>query len=222
MLCAGLLVGYWAMMTFVPVPGVGAGSFAKGANLANYLDSQWLPGKKYDGSWDPEGLLSTLPAIGTCLLGVFAGLWVKRDDVSAGRKVAWLIAAGAASVALGFLWGLQFPVIKKIWTSSFVLVAGGYSAFLLAVFYQVVEVWRWQRWAQPFVWIGLNPITAYLASNIIGFRRLATRFAGGDVMNFFNAVVVPGFGELMISIVGLGLAFLLCWFLHRRKIYLRL
>ncbi|NMD21016.1 MAG: DUF1624 domain-containing protein [Verrucomicrobia bacterium] len=221
-LCASLLLGYWALMTFVPVPGVGAGSFAKGANLANAIDAQWLPGKKYDGSWDPEGLLSTLPAIGTCLLGVFAGLWLKRDDVPAGRKVGLLLLAGASSVGLGFLWGLQFPVIKKIWTSSFVLVAGGYSALLLAVFYQVVEVWRWQRWAQPFVWIGLNPITAYLANNIIGFRRLATRLAGGDVKNFFNAVIAPGFGELMISIVGLGLAFLLCWFLHRRRIYLRL
>ena len=86
----------------------------------------------------------------------------------------------------------------------------------------MVEVWQWQRWAQPFVWIGLNPITAYLANNLIGFRRLATRFAGGDVKNFLDAVVTPGFGELVISVAGLGLAFLLCWFLHRRKIYLRL
>jgi predicted acyltransferase len=221
-LCVALLGGYWALMTFVPVPGLGAGSFAKGANLANYLDTQWLPGKRYDGTWDPEGLLSTLPAVGTCLLGVFAGLWLKREDVSPARKVGALAIAGATSVVLGFLWSVQFPVIKKVWTSSFVLVAGGYSALLLALFYQVVEVWRWQRWAQPFVWIGLNPITAYLANNIIGFRRLATRFAGGDVKNLFDKVVTPGFGELMISVVGLGLAFLLCWFLHRRKIYLRL
>lgn len=221
-LCGSLLLGYWALMTFVPVPGVGTGVFAKGANLSNYLDGQWLPGKRYDGAWDPEGLLSTLPAIGTCLLGVFAGLWLKREDVTPKRKAGVLFAAGVASVALGFLWGLQFPVIKKIWTSSFVLVAGGYGALLLAAFYQVIEVWKWERWAQPFVWIGLNPITAYLANNIIGFRRLATRFAGGDVKNLVDRILAPGFGELLISVVGLGLAFWLCWFLHRRKIYLRL
>ena len=221
-LCAGLLIGYWALMTFVPVPGIGAGMFGKGANLSNYLDSQWLPGKRYDGEWDPEGLLSTLPAVATCLLGVFAGLWLRREDIAPARKSAGLALAGVIGVGLGFLWALQFPVIKKIWTSSYVLVAGGYSALLLALFHQIIEVRGWQRWARPFVWIGLNPITAYLANNIIGFRKLATRFVGGDVKNLFDRRIIPGMGELVISLTGLALAFLLCWFLHRRKIYLRL
>jgi predicted acyltransferase len=132
--CVALLLGYWALITLVPVPGAGRPNFAEGKNLANYLDSQYLPLRKYDGDHDPEGLLSTLPAIATCLLGVFAGLLLANERLSGQRKVVYLAAAGVIGVALGWLWGLQFPVIKKIWTSSYVLVAGGYSALLLAFF----------------------------------------------------------------------------------------
>jgi predicted acyltransferase len=221
-LCFGLLVGYWALMTFVDVPGIGTGVFEKGRNLSNWLDAQYLPGKKYDGAWDPEGLLSTLPAVGSCLLGVFAGLLLQDKRRTESEKVQWLLGAGAVGLVLGFAWSLQFPIVKKIWTSSFVLVAGGYSAILLGVFHQVIEVWGWRRWATPFVWIGMNPITVYLANNIIGFRRLAGRFAGGDVKRLLDAWVTPGMGELVLSIVALGLGVLLCWFLNRRKIYLRL
>ena len=130
--------------------------------------------------------------------------------------------AGVMGVALGFLWGLQFPVVKKIWTSSYVLVAGGYSALLLGMFYLIVDVWKYQNWCQPFVWIGMNSITVYLANNIIGFRRLALRFAGGDVKNFLDAIVTKGFGDLIAGLAGLGLGILLCHFLYRRKIFLRL
>ena len=152
-----LLAGYWALMTFVPFPNLKldqvtveqagrrlgtrdlavilantkettAGTFEKGLNLCNYLDARFLPGKKYDRYWCPEGLLSTLPAIATCLLGVLAGLLLQRADYDDRKKVLWLAVLGTAGVLLGFLWGQQFPVIKKIWTSSYVLVAGGYSA----------------------------------------------------------------------------------------------
>jgi predicted acyltransferase len=219
--CVTLLVGYWALMTFVPVPGIGAGSFEKGANLSNWLDAQWLPGKRYDGTWDPEGLLSTLPAIGTCLLGVFAGLLLKNTTVPEQKKVWWIIGAGAAATATGYAWGIQFPVVKKIWTSSFVLVAGGYSAILLGVFHQIVDVWGWQRWATPFLWIGANAITLYMAKNLLDFRRVAVRFAGGDVKNFFETHVATGSGDLVIACTGLLLAIALAGFLHRRKIFLR-
>ena len=91
---------------------------------------------------------------------------------------------------LGWLWNYQFPVIKKVWTSSYVLVAGGYSAILLGVFYLIVDVWQVRAWCQPFVWMGMNSITVYLMSNVIGgFGDLATRFAGGDVRAFFDAHV---------------------------------
>jgi predicted acyltransferase len=106
-----LLGGYWALMTFVPVPGIGAGSFAPDANLANWFDTQYLPGRMWDKTRDPEGILSTLPAIGTCLLGVFAGMLLKSERFAPQQKSLWLMGAGIVLVAAGHLWGLQFPVI---------------------------------------------------------------------------------------------------------------
>jgi len=213
--CVGLLLGYWVLMTFVPVPGAGRANFAEGKNLANYLDSRYLPLRKYDGDHDPEGLLSTLPAIATCLLGVFAGRLLANGCLSSQRKVVYLAAAGVIGVALGWLWGLQFPVIKKIWTSSFVLVAGGYSALLLAFFYQVVDIWKYRQWAQPFVWIGMNPITIYLAVNLIDFGEITRRFVGpGRYFGSYEPLIVA-LGSLVLEICVLN-------FLYRRRIFLRL
>jgi predicted acyltransferase len=112
--CAALLVGYWALMTFVPVPGIGTGSFAPDANLADWIDAHYLPGRLWDGTRDPEGLLSTLPAIATCLLGVFAGLLLQDFRVPDQQKSLFLIGAGIVLIAAGNLWSLQFPVIKAI------------------------------------------------------------------------------------------------------------
>jgi predicted acyltransferase len=199
------------------------GRFGAGLNLANHIDFEYLGGRKYDTFFDPEGFLSTLPAIVTCLLGVFAGLLLRNQSIPDQRKVAYLIAFGIASAVLGWLWNLQFPVIKKIWTSSYVLVAGGYSAILLGVFYLIVDVWKARAWCQPFVWMGMNSITVYLGSNILGgFRKVAIRFAGGDVRAFLDAHVAKGFGDMVISIVGLLLAFWFVHFLYKRKIFLRL
>ena len=274
--CVSLLVGYWALMTFVPVrdivltrssiaqiaeaagdktiadyyrnetspnPSVVknseawaaaqkyfyattnwvTGKFDKGHNLADHIDFQYLPGKRYDTFFDPEGFLSTIPAIATCLLGVFAGLLLASQTASDRQKFSSLLVAGIICIVLGRLWAAQFPVIKKIWTSSYVLVAGGYSSILLGMFYLVVDMLKFQKWCQPFVWIGMNSITIYLAKNIIGgFQRPAARLVGGDVQTFFDTHVTKGFGELMIAIVGLLLAFWLVRFLHKRKIFLRL
>jgi predicted acyltransferase len=199
------------------------GRFAKGFNLSNHFDFEFLPARKYDSFWDPEGILSTIPAVVTCLLGVFAGLLLRSPSTKEMRKVALLLSLGAAAAALGWLWGLQFPVIKKIWASSYVLVAGGYSAILLGLFYLIVDVWKRRSWCQPFVWIGMNSITIYLTKNIIGdFRTLARRLAGGDLKVFLDDHVTKGFGDLLISMVGLLLAFWFVHFLYQRKIFLRL
>jgi len=215
--CAGLLLGYWAAMTFIPVPGIGSGSFAEGRNLANYLDAQFLPLRKWDGDHDPEGMLSTLPAISTCLLGLFAGLLLRNKAVADQAKVLWLIGAGAAAVVAGSLWGLQFPVVKKIWTSSYVLVAGGYSALLVALFYQVIEVWRYRTWTAPFVWIGTNSIVIYMAASLINFQHIARRFVGGEIERSLG-----DFGTLAVAVVALALELLLVGFLYRQKLFLRL
>ncbi len=199
------------------------GKFGRGFNLCDQIDFRCLPGRKYDNFFDPEGFLSTIPAVATALLGIFAGLLLRNPAVSDGERVKYLLAFGILAVFVGFFWGLQFPVVKKIWTSSFVLVAGGYSAILLAAFYQVVDVWKYRAWCQPFVWMGMNSITVYLASNIIGgFRPLAERFVGGDIQAFFDNHVAKGFGSLMISLTGLFLAFCFVRFLYKRNLFLRL
>ena len=216
-----LLAGYWALMTFVAVPGIGAGSFAPDANLANWIDEQYLPGRLWDETRDPEGLLSTLPAIGTCLIGILAGLFLKNGDVAPARKSLWLIGAGIAMIAAGYLWSLQFPIVKAIWTSSFVLVAGGWSAILLGVMYQVVDAWGCTRWTTVFVWIGANAILLYFLNAIIGFEPFARRLVGGDFAAWLDRIVTPGTGTLGVHLVGIGLVILLAGFLYRRKIFLR-
>jgi predicted acyltransferase len=253
-IAAALLLGYWALLAWVPFPDVRPvpggeavitkeagftnvvqlnmastnllrGSYIQGVNLTDYLDQKYLPARKYDGTYDPEGILSTLPAIVTALLGIFAGLLIRNKSVPDNKKVLWLLAAGAASATLGWVWNIDFPVIKKIWTSSYVLVAGGYSALLLGAFYWIVDIKKWRTWCQPFVWIGMNPITLYLTSNFLGglgFEKLARRLAGGPVKDFFDTHVAAGFGDLVIAATAVALFLWFAHFLYRRKIFLRL
>ncbi len=216
-----LLVGYWALMTFVPVPGVGAGNFGPDKNLANWIDAHYLPGRLWDTSRDPEGLLSMLPAIGTCLLGVFAGLTLRDVRLSPQQKSLALVGAGIVLVLAGHLWALQFPIIKAIWTSSFVLVVGGYSAILLGIFHQVIDVWGYQKWATPLIWIGANAILLYFINSIAGFQPLALRLVGGDVSDFFDGVVTNGTGAFVSNLVGLALVLWLARYLYKRQIFLR-
>ena len=205
----------------MPVSGFGAGDFAEGHNVANWFDKLYLGGRKHDGDHDVEGLLSTLPAIASCLLGVFAGLLLRDATRTEKQKVAWLAGGGGVLIVAGHLWSLQFPVIKKLWTSSFVLVAGGWSARLLAAFYYLIDVRQWRGWAMPFVWIGTNALTIYLISNVVDFKKLSARFAGGDIATWFDARCA-GLGELMLALTGVGLCVALCRFLYNRKIFLRL
>ena len=214
-----LLVCYWALLTFVPVPGVGHASFVEGKNWPNWFDAHYLPGRKWDGDHDPEGILSTFPAVATCLLGVFAGLLLRDATVPQMRKVATLLGAGVASVVVGYLWGFQFPVIKKLWTSSFVLVAGGYSALLLALFYYVIDVRGHRDWCRPFVWIGMNAITLYLIEHLVELPGLAALLVGGP--NSDVQAVLGRFGPLVASLVAVGIVLLLARFLYRRQIFLR-
>ncbi len=216
-----LLIGYWALMTFVPVPGIGAGSFGPDANLANWIDQHYLPGRLWDGTRDPEGLLSTLPAIATCLLGALAGLLLQNHRLSPQQKPLWLIGAGIVLVVAGYLWALQFPIVKAIWTSSFVLVAGGYSAILLGAMYQVIDIWGRRSWATVFVWVGANAITLYFLNAVMGFDAFATRFVGGDLASFIDRLATPGAGGLVTHALGLAFAVALARFFYRRKIFLR-
>jgi predicted acyltransferase len=173
------------------------------------------------GDYDPEGILSTITSIASCLLGVFAGKFLADRSVSETRKVVVLLASGFGLIVLGHLWGLQFPVIKRIWTSSYVLVAGGWSAVLLALFYYVIDVRGARTWAQPFLWIGMNALTIYLVSRFVDFGNLSARLVGGPVATALDGLW-PGAGGLLLALTGIGLCVLLCWFLYERKIFLRL
>jgi predicted acyltransferase len=212
-ICFSLLLGYWALMTFVPVPGVGPPALdGPGRNLAHYLDERFLPGQKFEGT-----LLSTMAAVANCLLGVFAGLLLRAPAFSDRRKVAWLAGTGVAGIASGWLWSLHFPIIKLLWTSSYVLVTCGISALLLALFFQVIEVWKVRRWAQPFIWIGTNPITIYIVAGIVNFHHLALRFTGGDIRVFLGR-----YADSVQALVTIAFGLLLVRYLYRRQIFLRL
>jgi predicted acyltransferase len=216
-----LLVAYWAMLTFIPVPGFGPGDYAEGHNLANWIDKMYLPYRKWDGDHDPEGLLSSLPAIVNSLLGIFAGLLLKNSAVAPSRKVKWLLLWGAAGIVAGLAWHYQFPIIKKIWTSSFVLFTCGISAALLAIFYWIVDIKGMRAWAKPFVWIGMNAITIYVIAHLVSMAGLARRFVGGEIGDSMN-LFYPGLAELVAALGGLSLSILICRFLYERKIFLRI
>jgi predicted acyltransferase len=244
--CVGLLAGYWALATFIPIRDFNlekehlrakgldpdgaetraaflattnyvTGRFDDGLCLPQQIDFLYLPGHRWDGAYDPEGLLSTLPAIATCLLGVFTGLWLRNNPAPDQKKVLGLLGAGVAAVLLGFLWGLQFPVIKKIWDSSYVLVAAGYSCIFLGVMYQVVEIWGCRTWAMPFVWIGMNPITIYLIFHLLKPEDLAKLLVGGPIH-----AGLGDFGDLLLALIVVAMMFALVRFLYQRKIFLRL
>lgn len=220
-LFVALLAGSWALLTFVAVPGQDSISFEEGKNLTNWFDSKYLPFFKWNGPHDPEGILSTLPAIGTCLLGVFAGLFLKGARLSQAKKCGLLLVAGTGLIFLGNYWGQSFPVIKNLWTSSFVLVAGGWSLVVLGMFYLLVDWVGFKGWAMPFVWIGMNPITVYLLTSVIDFEEIASRVLGGPVAEWVDGLV-PGLGALLIALAGMALVLLLCRYLYKKDVFIKI
>ena len=124
-------------------------------------------------------------------------------------------------VAVGYLWSLQFPIVKAIWTSSFALVAGGYSAIMLGILHQIVDVWEWKAWATGFLWLGANAITIYFINGVFGFEPFALRFVGGDVSRWLDRMVTPGTGLFVAHLLGLAFAIALAGYLYKKKIFLR-
>jgi len=221
---AVILLAYWAATMLVPVPwGVGAdgitpkyvvGDLTPQRCLSSYIDQKLIPGELYYGYGDNEGLFSTLPAICTALLGALAGCWL-RSNRSGSQKTAGLAMAGVACVAVGYLWGLAFPIIKILWTSSYVLFAGGWSLLLLALFYWVIDVLGFKKWAFFFVVIGMNPITIYFLQRFVDFGGIAEFFLSGVAAHadIYAALILP-LGALMVR-------WLLLWFLYRHKIFFK-
>ncbi len=215
----GLLLGYWAAMELIPVPGYGAGQLTVDGSLAAFLDRLLIPGRLHLGVHDPEGLLSTVPAISTALLGAFAGYLLRSDQPNLTRvRKAWILAAaGATALLLGSLWDPVFPINKNLWTSSFVLYAGGWSLLLLAAFYAVLDVWGKRRWATFFVVIGMNSILIYMAGSVIDFAYTTDFFVHG----LLRPLSEPAGATLWWSSF-VFVEWLFLYALYRKRIFLRI
>jgi len=210
-----ILLGYWAVMAWVPVPGFGRGNFTMQGNLAAYIDQRFLPRPFccYDFG-DNEGIISNIPAIASCMLGVLAGHWL-RTAHSPQRKWVGLIVAGVVFLGAGLLWSLAFPIVKNFWSSSFVLFAGGWSLLLLALFYGVIDILGYRKWAFFFTVIGANSITIYLARHFFDFKAVGLIFTHGFV-NYLGA-----WKPFTIEFGSVVAGWLLLYYLYREKIFLR-
>ena len=216
---AGILLGYWAMLSFGHAPGFAPGDLTMEGNFASYVDRLLLPGKLHKGIHDPEGLLAVLPAIGNALLGILAGLWLRRsaEEVSGDRKAAGLAIAGIVLLAVGGLWSFVFPLNKNLWTSSFVLWTCGWSSLLLASFYWLIDVRGWPRgFGAFFAVIGMNSVLIYMSGKFLNFDFTGQALFGGLARAFPPAVAS------VVLVTGIfAVKWLLFWFLKRQKIFLK-
>jgi len=214
------LLGYWAAMTLIPVPGYGAGVLTLEGNFSGYIDRLFLPGISYfQGKLDPEGLFSTIPSISTALLGVFTGqlLMDKKLNFSKNKKGIILLLSGFVCMGIGALWGVFFPIIKNLWTSSYVFYAGGLSLIFFAVFYLIIDIWGFKKWAFPFIVIGLNSITIYMIQpGIINFSSMNDYFFSG-----FTGLFSENWQALVSSSGYVLCVWLFLYFLFRHKIFLK-
>lgn len=222
----GILVAYWLAMTLIPTPGYGTPMLEPGMNLAAWVDQQWLPGKMWQGTWDPEGILSTFPSIVTGITGMLAGRLLLGKSTP-NEKVNYLMALGLVSAAVGYLWGLTFPVNENLWTSSFVMVTSGLAALVLGAMYFAVDILGRRRGTQVGVIFGANAITVYVLADI-----LALLFYGlpiGDktlnevaVQGMVGVGVAPKLASMVYALFFTAVNFLPAWWLYRKKIFIKL
>lgn len=214
---AAILLGYWAAFALIPVPGFGAGVITPAGSVCAWVDQHFMPGMLARKTYDAVGILPSIAAIATALFGVLAGHWLHDGARKPGIKWLGLLLGGAALASLGWFWGFHLPIIKNLWTSSYVVLCAGLSLLLLAIFYGLIDVLGYRRWAFPFIVIGMNSITIYLASRFIDFRYTA-KFLFGGLIKISPEVYQP----LLLLMSILLIKWLLLYFLYRRKIFLRL
>jgi predicted acyltransferase len=230
---AVLLLGYWALMVWVPVPGYGVGRLDLEGNLAAYLDRALLLGHLWKPTWDPEGPLSTLPAIATALLGVLLGDWLLRSRARPAvlKPATFMFVWGAAGLAAGQLWGLWFPINKNLWTSSYVLFTAGFACILLGLCYLIIDERGARRWAAPFLWYGLNPLFLFVASGLLAKMMGIWKVTGADG----RAVSVKGWiyqawfvpmgsahnASLLFAIAYVLFWLAIAWLLYRHRIFIK-
>jgi predicted acyltransferase len=210
--CASILLGYWAVMMLVHVPGYGAGDLTPGHTLASYIDRILLPGRLYAVDRDPNGLLATIPAVVNVLAGIMTGELLRRTDKSGYQKVGIMFLTGIVCWMIGQLWNSYFPINKNLWSSSFVMVTIGWSLMFLALFYLFIDVWRIRAWAFVFIVIGMNPLLIYVAQQFIAFRDIAHLLLHGE-----QSMLHP----LFIEIVMFSMKWSILYYLYRKRIFWR-
>ena len=226
-----LIIFYYLIMTVVPVPGVGYANLQPKTNLGAWIDRSIIGNIhlwKESVTWDPEGLLGTIPATATGLFGILVGTWLKRRDVDAVTKVTWLFATGFTAVILGLLWDLFFPINKALWTSSYVLYAGGLATIALALFYWIVDVQGYKWFTKPFVVYGVNAITVFCFSSIIVRTLNLIHVTPKQItvsqyayQTFFTPYLSPVNASLAWAICFNMLWMAILWVMYNRKIFIK-
>jgi predicted acyltransferase len=228
---AAILVVYAMLMSFIPVPGVGYANFEPGTNFAAWIDNLILSGHMWSATkvWDPEGLLSTLPAIGTAMLGIFAGNWL-RSEKDQTTKTLWMYIWGSILMTAGWVWSGWFPLNKSIWTSSYVLYTGGLAFMFLAFCYWFIDVKKITWWIKPFQVYGMNAITVFFLSGIVGrfmyMIKVETLDGTLTLQQYLFKILFLSWLEpinaslawaIMYILVWLGLM----WILYAKKIFIK-
>ena len=224
---AGLLVGYYAVSRFIPVPGCDStGWMTQHCSLAGWVDRKLMLGHLYRRDFDPEGLLSTFPAIATTLLGTLTGAFL-RGGASLSHKLRGLVVAGLAGVVAGYAWHVWFPIYKPLWTSSYVLFTAGAGCLLLALCWWLIEMRGWHAWARPFLWLGSNAILVYalstFAAKLWGIIKVAN---GITVQNWLYEHWFAPLGQEKDASLAFALSYtllwtLVAWGLYRKRIFVR-
>jgi predicted acyltransferase len=234
LVAAVVLIGYWMLLTLVPVPGVGPAALAPPeATLAAWVDRLLLSGHLWDQTktWDPEGPLSTLPAIASCLLGVTAGRWITRP-LPLPERINGLFAAGALGLLLGSVWNWVFPINKNLWTSSYVLFTGGMACVALATCMWLIEERRSTWWTRPLVVFGVNPIVAFAGAEATArliYSVIEIPY-GGDTVPIQTALYRSLFASWLppeAASLAFALAFVAVWYvlldlLYRKRLILKI
>ncbi|MCJ8210606.1 DUF5009 domain-containing protein [Mucilaginibacter sp. RS28] len=215
------LIGYWVLMCFVPVPDGHPANLEPETNFGAWVDRAvfgtnhlWSQSK----TWDPEGLLGTIPALGTCLFGIFIGTLIKKTDTDNQTKTAWLFTYGVIAIILGLVWGLFFPINKSLWTSSYVLYAGGISTLGLTLSYWFMDVQGYKKGVWPFLVFGMNAITGFILAGLVpGIINLFKVNYQGKEMGaagyFYKTAIQPFFSPNTASVIDAFLWVLLIWIL---------
>jgi predicted acyltransferase len=225
-----LLLGYWALLTFVPVPGFGPGVLAEHGNLAGYIDGKLLAGHIHKPDFDPEGLLSTIPAIVTVLLGTLAGDGLRSRHTNS-RKTRGMFFWGVGLTAAGLLLGRFFPINKQLWTSSYVVFTAGMALLVFSVMFAALEGPRWKGWAWPFLVLGTNAIAVFAGSALMVKSLMLIKIPDGErVVNpmgyvyghWLSPLAGPTLGSLLFALLFVGLWIALIAPLYRHKIFIKL